>query len=536
MHEPAALEFIPFGSDDPLAAIPQSRQRDYLIGYLSTLGATTVIREKKYFDRDYLAECTAFYATVARGYPNICERLHFFASEKVNRELLINAAANDETSRKLLNKHYLGFIVLRPIEGACFGRTVLKWFKDNETAYPRITTPSRKYIAHIAGVRLKVKGLAWQQQDRGVSACATIGLWTTLHSSAFDIRHGVPTTVDITSGAHSGAPMGNRMYPSTSLPEPQLLEAIKQQGLAPMALYGDLVEDNEPRFSPEYFKSTCAALIRNGFPVLLAGTHGAHQKDFEQAHVMCAVGYRQADKPFKPAPHEFVHADANINYLYIHDDNIGPSVRFRIRAQHTTPDEKPPNSYVTLCHDSPDNISVPDYAQTHDSGQSLDGEFFPQAIFVAVHDDIRLSVRRLYELSVGFAKRISEIMRPYYEKAGIDETGLVCTFNLMTLMDYFRKTLKDTLGSNLDLLARTRLALHETVPPMSRYIGVVRISLPKAESELLVDILLDTTDAGVNDPAIAHVLYDEKLDEMLKPGGTNKRDRFGYTVRAFRTT
>ena len=473
---------------------------------------------------------------MARGYLNICERLHFFASDKVNRELLSKAAANHKPSRMLLNKHYLGFIVLRPIEGARFGRTVLKWFKDNETAYPRITTPSRRYIAHIAGVRLKVRGLAWQQQDRGVSACATIGLWTTLHSSAFDIHHGVPTTVDITSGAHSGAPMGNRMYPSTSLPEPQLLEAIKKQGLAPMALYGDLLEGNEPRFSPDYFKSICAALIRNGYPVLLAGTHSAHQKDSEQAHVMCAVAYRRADKPLNPAPHDFVHADANIDHLYIHDDNIGPSVRFRIEAQHTTPDEKQPNSYVTLRHDLPDYISVPDYAQGDDSGQSLDAEFFPEAIFVAVHDDIRLSVRRLHELAGGFAKRISEIMRPYYEEAGIDETGLVCTFNLMTLMDYFRKTLRETFGSKRVLLAKTRLALHETVPPMSRYIGVVRISLPKTESELLVDILLDTTDAGVNDPAIAHVLYDEKLDEMLKPAGTIKRDRFGYAVRAFQGT
>ena len=31
--------------------------------------------------------------------------------------------------------------------------------------------------------------LAWQQQDRGVSACATIAIWTMLHSSAFHERH-----------------------------------------------------------------------------------------------------------------------------------------------------------------------------------------------------------------------------------------------------------------------------------------------------------------------------------------------------------
>lgn len=535
MHSPVALDFGPFGTEDPLAALPQSRQRDYLIGYLSTLEAKVVIREPNYFDRDYLSECNAFYASSARGYPNICKRLHFFSSAAVDRSLLTLAAANDKSAKKLLNKHYLGFIVLRPIDGARFGRTVLKWFDDAESSYPRVTTPSRKYIAHIAGVKLKVKGLAWQQQDKGVSACATIGLWTTLHSSAFDIRHAVPTTVDITTGAHRGAPMGNRMFPSMSLPEPQLLEAIKNQGLAPMALYGDLKEEDDLRFSPEYFKSTCAALIRNGFPVLLAGTNSAHHKQSEEAHVMCAVGYRRADTPITVPAHDYVYADANIDHLYIHDDNIGPSVRFRIEAQHTTAEESPPNTYVTLRHDPPDYVSLPDYIQKSGVGNSLDEEFYPEAIFVAVHDDIRLEVYRLHELAGGFAKKIREIMKPYYEEAKIAEPGLVCTFNLMTLTDYFRKTLKETLGSDKSLLATTRLALHETVPPMSRYIGVVRISLPQAESELLVDILLDTTDSRLNDPAFAHVLYDEKLDEMLQPAGVEKRAPFGYAVRAFQS-
>lgn len=535
MHSPAALDFIPFGPKDPLATIAQSRQRDYLIGYLATLGAAVVIREPNYFDRDYLSECSAFYASAARGYPNICERLHFFSSAEIDRPLLTLAAADDKSAKALLNKHYLGFIVLRPIDGARFGRTVLKWFDDSESTYPRVTTPSRKYTAHIAGVRLKVKGLAWQQQDKGVSACATIGLWTTLHSSAFDIRHAVPTTFDITSGAHSGAPMGNRMFPSMSLPEPQLLEAIKNQGLAPMALYGDLKEDDDLRFSPEYFKSTCAALIRNGFPVLLAGTNSAHHKESEEAHVMCVVGYRRADEPISVPAHKYVYADTNIEHLYVHDDNIGPSVRFRIEAQHTTPDEEPPNTYVTLRHDPPNYVALPDYVQKSGVGNSLDEEFYPEAIFVAVHDDIRLEVHRLHELAGGFAKKISEIMKPYYEEADVAETGLVCTFNLMTLTHYFRKTLKETLGTDRTLLAKTRLALHETVPPMSRYIGVVRISLPQAESELLVDILLDTTDSRVNNLAFAHVLYDEKLDEMLQPAGHEIREPLGYAVRAFQS-
>ena len=64
------------------------------------------------------------------------------------------------------------------------GRTVLKWFPDKSAeTTPRVLSSSRKYFVHIAGVELHVEGLAWQQQDTGVAACATISLWSMLHSS-----------------------------------------------------------------------------------------------------------------------------------------------------------------------------------------------------------------------------------------------------------------------------------------------------------------------------------------------------------------
>ena len=81
MREPLPLEVGPFGPTDPLAMLVGCPQAIYLRRYLEDLGATTVLTEPYYFDRDYLAEFAAFYCVSAAGYPNVCRRLHFFDLE-----------------------------------------------------------------------------------------------------------------------------------------------------------------------------------------------------------------------------------------------------------------------------------------------------------------------------------------------------------------------------------------------------------------------------------------------------------------------
>jgi hypothetical protein len=180
------LGFHGFSStEDPLVALGELQQALYLRRYLADLGAVSIIEEPTYFDRDYLAEFVAFYATSTRGYPNHCRRLHFF-STAVDETLLAEAVSGDESSLEELQGSYLGFVVLRPIASAPLGRTVLAWYPEHTPSRPRMTTPSRWYECHLAGITLYTWGLAWQQQDSGVSSCATIALWSALHSSAFD--------------------------------------------------------------------------------------------------------------------------------------------------------------------------------------------------------------------------------------------------------------------------------------------------------------------------------------------------------------
>ena len=131
------LKFYAYTKDTFLSFFGlHSRQTQYLESYLSDLETKVILREPRYFDRDYLAEFSAFYSVSSKGYPNTCERLHFF-SEKIVRRTLSAASGGSADAVKRMQAAYLGFIVRRPIPASPLGRTVLKWFPDKSAE----TTP-----------------------------------------------------------------------------------------------------------------------------------------------------------------------------------------------------------------------------------------------------------------------------------------------------------------------------------------------------------------------------------------------------------
>jgi hypothetical protein len=62
---------------------------------------------------------------------------------------------------------YLGFVCVRPLDTVPIGRTVLRRLKNREIW---ATGP---YPVHLGNLLLEVDGLAFQQQDVAVGACAT---------------------------------------------------------------------------------------------------------------------------------------------------------------------------------------------------------------------------------------------------------------------------------------------------------------------------------------------------------------------------
>ena len=116
----------------------------------------------------------------------------------------------DEFSRK----NYVGFSVIKPLAGCPVGRTVLRCFpeKTSEAGYVRRFDCACDYRAHVLGILLHIRGLAFQQQDVGVSACATTALWSALQRTRALEETSAATPAQITIRASQYAlPFGRSM-------------------------------------------------------------------------------------------------------------------------------------------------------------------------------------------------------------------------------------------------------------------------------------------------------------------------------------
>jgi hypothetical protein len=487
------LEFYGFrDQEQPLNYLSETPQKQYLIQYLADLDVGSTVVEPSYFDKDYLDEFSVYYSRSSQCYVNICRRVHFFSGEPVSREQVRLAASGDLNALESLQDRYCGFIVLRPIPIAPLGRTVLKLYPDRTPGQPRITTPSRRYKANITGIELSVDGLAWQQQDTGVAACATVSLWTMLHSSAYDEHHSIPTTAQITQSAQS---FGRRPFPSTGLTLEQILEAIHKQNLNPIAVSGDSLA-NPPipalgrLFSKDRFANNVAAFVRSGYPVLVVGHY-----EGSSGHAICIGGFRDRT-PDGGAPGSLTMADKDIDYVYIHDDNKGPNIRFKIESG-----EQGQAKLVS---------SPPEYLESEQ--EEAPHVFYPYSLIAATHQDVRISADELYEKGFRITSFFVGIMNAIFQHNNIELPQYTFSPRFILLRDYFSKELGTTLSG--DVLGAVRLALQEKVPPMSLHLGVVRLGANG--DSLLMDLLYDTTDSGRNIPLFTAVVYDPAMYEYLR--------------------
>lgn len=501
------LKFGRFGdADDPLSALQQLPQGRYLRRYLTDLGAASWLEEPTYFDRDYLSEFKAFYCTSTAGYTNRCRRVHFFRGD-VSRESFATALGGDSVAATSLQHAYLGFVVLRPIPSAPIGRTVLRWYDDPAPMLPRVIEPSRQYTCHVAGLKLSVHGLAWQQQDTGVGACATIALWSMLHASAFDDWHIVPTTAEVTQAAHRAGFSVRPLFPTRGLTLPQMEAAVRDWGLTPLVTTGKLAAkppSSERYFDKEHFSVSLASFIRSGYPVLIAGhlENGA-------GHAVCGVGFRQATVA-SPLPGQIVLEDSATQYVYIHDDNLGPAARFEVTSST--------DGATVLRLASPSNR--PGCALPEVNGQYPG--FKPVALLAATHDDVRIAPDELHQHTLRLGKLLAVITS--------SNVGVSASSRIAQLSSYLDKELGLALSGDAMRLTKARLDLCELVPPMSRHVGIARIGV---NASPLVDVLFDTTDSWRNTRAFCHVVYQPDAFAPIQTLQTMGRWPRGILIEAF---
>ena len=434
-------------------------QVSYLSHYLNELNCKTVLVESHYIDRDYIDDVALFYAKSLRSYPNHCQRAHFFSDSFSQADwdewlMRANNGQYHEIEQRLQNG-YVGFAVIRPLPGAPVGRTVLKTFGEKASdGRLRNYSAVRKYVANLAGFALRVQGLAFQQQDRGVSACATTALWCAAHQMAHMEGIRIPTPAEITQAASRYFLPGGRALPSEGLTIEQLCEAIRATGLAPLYIPAQTFEGDRKQL---------LAYLASGFaPVLAIQRLGS-----EAGHAVCAVGLRikEVDPQTDPSL-SFRDGATALCGLYIHDDRLGP---------YASADILP----LTVGKKIKTMLRIR-WPRTQDEFENCE----LKAIVVPVASKLRLTADRLWDLGMSFGEAFSKLC-PQFGR----EVTVSCRY--ISAVQYRKSAF--TLG--LEDTGAHRLAA-ELV--MSRYLGVVELVTTKGP---LLDVILDTTETNAN-PAI----------------------------------
>jgi hypothetical protein len=270
-----------------------------LIAALSS-SAKCVAVEREYIDKDYRDTFSQFHSKRFSTPSSRCLRLHFF-DQAITRAGLREASLKDD-KLKDLNKHYLGYSVIRPTKPNCIGRTLFS---------PSSRGPASGFASlcservSILGTELEICGFPFISQDSDVTVCAESALWMILRY--FSNRyHLYPETypfevVTLTKDYSLG-----RIIPSSGLYVWQMAEAVRKIGRPPL-IY---TRANFPDFDHLLY-----TYIESGIPVL-AGM---------KQHVVVAFGHSsnfgtKLSGPAAAPLFSSVFCDA----LIINDDNAVP--------------------------------------------------------------------------------------------------------------------------------------------------------------------------------------------------------------------
>ena len=367
-----------------------------------------------------------------------------------------NGGEREEVERELAGQ-YLGFMVIKPLPGSPIGRTVLRTFdRDAPRGRRREFTAIRRYTVSLAGLSLSVRGLAFQQQDQGVSACATTALWSALQRTAPLEHLSSPTPAQITEAASRYMLPEGRALPSEGLRFDQLCEAVRATGLAPVLLTS---------ISPREDLAHMATYLRSGLPALL----GIQPMGRGEAHAVCLVGLRWgAVQPPTDPNIRYRDGSTAVERVYVHDDRLGPYASAPLKS--TTIDGR----VVTTLE-----LSWPDEQPAEES--RLLGMLIPVPV------KLRLSAVRLRALAHQVAQAVA-VSIPALE-------GLAVHTFFCRGASYRAKAYDFNLS-----LGGLREFTHETI--LSRYVGVIELV---ADNGPVADVILDATETSPNPGVLAVV-------------------------------
>lgn len=448
---------------------------EYLHRYLTDLGVRSILHEEHYIDRHFRDDYAHYYARSFDSPDTTCQRVHFFAgslAEDIENSFREVYACQSDWCRieGNLQHSYVGFVVRRPLAGARIGRTVLKTYP---VAKRRLYGVVRPHRVHVAGLELRVEGLAYQQQDRGAAVCASTALWSALQRVSYMTGHRTPTPHEITRAAKSPFPA------SHGLEDSQMAEAISALGY------------DADQFSPEgnrrLFRAKLAACIRSQLPVVLLMTMKEKTRagDRTVGHAVTVTGYSEPNKvegvevedSVAPLPMR----SASLKTLYVHDDNLGSHAHYELEDSDGIDTEGRPKLCVYRgCR-----------SKTVIQGWTPDTWDVEKAL-VPKPDKLRFPIEDLLSSLVW--------LRPWAELP-FEKLPLNYDVRFVSGVSYRRSLL--TRG-----LAPDQMEAFQRTLTLPRYVAVLSAYTENNTDESLFDILIDASEVArdPNDPSVLAIV------------------------------
>lgn len=492
MHVRHPMKFVPFPTtleafkaiiapDLPLPKYCSARAHaplSYIFRYLARIRCVSVVIEEHYIDRDYIDDHSYFYSKNLSDPVNYCSRAFFFSSTAADtrravRELTENAHLGTEKfvslCREFSDRAFLGFCTIKPLPGAPVGRTVLRHLPEMSDSgeYVREFGGCREYKVHVSGIPLFIPGLAFQQQDIGVSACATVAIWSALQKTTDGEHISRATPAVITRNATQyNLPFG-RATPAEGLSTDQMCHAIRQCGKTPY-----LVRLDGYRRSIAYIYAT----IRSGHAAIII----MRNSETTKFHAAPITGVKlDYSRNGHVGHHRYERAWHYLSALYLHDDRLGPYVR----ADYLSVSAK---SILGFSRTSKSD----DYQQKLTIACEEDGvpaeEWEPTHLLVPVHGKIRLLFADLLAIHEHLEQDVANAIAAYILPLVSSDVKLD-----MYSDSWIERSVQWAQHLYGDAEWDTSIAARFIAStPLSRYVGIIRFATNVVGD---FDVVVDTT-------------------------------------------
>ncbi|MBF0630459.1 MAG: hypothetical protein HQL89_05665 [Magnetococcales bacterium] len=439
----------------------------------------TILVEHNYVHRATLHDYSEFNVFSFFDYSRHCVRLNFFHGDHSEQDLtetihgMTNNAMKKITS---LKERFIGSMILRKNQGSFLAQVNLPHpfpLDDHSISLPFL----RQYSMGIFGIPVETNDcVAWVEQDRIVSVCASSALFIMLHALRLDLFNpGFPSPAKITRIAVKGHSASSPVFPNRGLTPEMMARVIQAQGMEPFHVNLGFKEDDDvdEMASHQRLLRTIHAYTRMNVAAPIMGmrtmkyledvgeNHGNLKRSNKSTeclkiteetkiytrsdgHAVTILGYgpwhstpghpvnlqeffsssrRRSDAP----PAGYDSAADNISFIVIHDDQTGPFVRCVVKKDEAgfLLSETPAicqflseNISKSVFHYHLVNVLDPEKKIPHECNEEEEKNLrsAPELLLMGLHPKIRLHLQSIETLVVQFETMLSKLVFETYLK------------------------------------------------------------------------------------------------------------------------